>query len=109
MVERVVGDINKSNVFIVGDDKSCFVVDAGANLETIKNSVRQRRVEGILLTHAHYDHFFYVMDYAQEFGCQVFCTYRQYTVWGGAWQGRWPAAVCSGGSPPCNGPSFLLQ
>ena len=74
MVERVVGDINKGNVFVVGDDKACFVVDAGANLETIKNIVGQRRVEGILLTHAHYDHFFYVMDYAREFGCQVFCS-----------------------------------
>ena len=72
MVERIVGDVNSSNVFVVGDDKACFVVDAGANLDSVKNVVGQRHVEGVLLTHGHYDHFFYVMDYLKEFGCQAF-------------------------------------
>lgn len=74
MVERIVGDINKSNVFVVGNDESCFIVDAGANLDAVKKVVGQRKVCAILLTHAHYDHFFYVMDYLKEFGCQAFCS-----------------------------------
>jgi len=74
MIEKVISDLINSNVFVVGDDKACVLVDAGANVQSVKKAVGTRKVLGVFLTHGHYDHSYYVMEYLKEFDCKAFAS-----------------------------------
>jgi glyoxylase-like metal-dependent hydrolase (beta-lactamase superfamily II) len=45
-----------NNVWIVGDDAECLVVDAPHDVDAIADAVGQRRVVAVVATHAHDDH-----------------------------------------------------
>ena len=45
-----------NNVWVVGDESECIVIDAPHNVSTIVDLVAGRRVLAILCTHAHDDH-----------------------------------------------------
>ena len=45
-----------NNVWVVGDDQECVVIDAPHDVEAILALVGERRVKAILCTHAHDDH-----------------------------------------------------
>lgn len=45
-----------NNVYVLGDDQECLVIDAAHDAEAILVAVGGRRVAGILLTHGHDDH-----------------------------------------------------
>jgi glyoxylase-like metal-dependent hydrolase (beta-lactamase superfamily II) len=45
-----------NNVWVVGDDEECVVIDAAHDAEEIMAVVAGRRVKAILCTHAHDDH-----------------------------------------------------
>ncbi len=45
-----------NNVWVVGDDESCVVIDAPHSVDDILGVVAGRRVTAILCTHAHDDH-----------------------------------------------------
>ncbi len=45
-----------NNVWVLGDDTECVVVDAPHDVEGILAVVGDRRVKAVLLTHAHDDH-----------------------------------------------------
>ena len=46
----------ENNVWIVGDDTECLVIDAAHNADAILAAVGDRRLLGILSTHGHNDH-----------------------------------------------------
>lgn len=72
MTIKVVSELIESNVFIVGTENCCVIVDAGAGIESVKRVVGKRKVLGIFLTHGHYDHSYYVLGYAKEFGAKIY-------------------------------------
>ena len=45
-----------NNIWVVGDDEECFVIDAPHDVEAILDVVAGRKVKAILCTHAHDDH-----------------------------------------------------
>jgi glyoxylase-like metal-dependent hydrolase (beta-lactamase superfamily II) len=45
-----------NNVWLVGDDNECIIIDAPHNAAAITEQVNGRHVKAILLTHAHDDH-----------------------------------------------------
>ena len=45
-----------NNVWIVGDDRECVVIDAAHDADAILTAVGDRTLTAILLTHAHNDH-----------------------------------------------------
>ncbi|MGA9747831.1 MAG: MBL fold metallo-hydrolase [Nocardioides sp.] len=45
-----------NNIWVVGDDHECVVIDAPHDVEAIMAVVGERTVKAILLTHAHDDH-----------------------------------------------------
>ena len=45
-----------NNVWVVGDDTECVVIDAPHDVDAIMELVGDRAVRAILLTHAHDDH-----------------------------------------------------
>ncbi|OUM44724.1 MBL fold metallo-hydrolase [Arthrobacter sedimenti] len=45
-----------NNVWVIGDDEECLIIDSPHDAEAIIAQVRGRRVKAILLSHAHNDH-----------------------------------------------------
>jgi glyoxylase-like metal-dependent hydrolase (beta-lactamase superfamily II) len=45
-----------NNIWVIGDDSECVVIDAPHNVDDILAVVGERKVKAILLTHAHDDH-----------------------------------------------------
>jgi glyoxylase-like metal-dependent hydrolase (beta-lactamase superfamily II) len=45
-----------NNIWVVGDDTECVVIDAPHSVDDILAAVGDRRVKGIVCTHAHDDH-----------------------------------------------------
>lgn len=46
----------ENNIWVIGDDTECFVIDAPHSVEDILAVVGDRGVKGIVCTHAHDDH-----------------------------------------------------
>lgn len=46
----------ENNIWVVGDDQECVVIDAPHDVDAILDVVAGRQVKAILLTHAHDDH-----------------------------------------------------
>ncbi len=74
MTERIIGDLIDSNVFVISKDDECIIVDAGTPSEKVAAVVANKNVLAVLLTHGHYDHTYYVMDYLNHFGCKAYCS-----------------------------------
>ncbi len=45
-----------NNIWVIGDDQECLVIDAPHDVEAIMDVVGNRQVKAIVLTHAHDDH-----------------------------------------------------
>ena len=69
---RLVGDIYDSNVFVENIDKNIFIIDAGANFDKI-NDVAEN-VRAIFLTHGHFDHAYFVEDYAKKLNVKIYAS-----------------------------------
>lgn len=69
---RLVGDIYDSNVFVENIDKNIFIIDAGANFDKI-NDVAEN-VRAIFLTHGHFDHAYFVEDYAKKLDVKIYAS-----------------------------------
>ncbi|WFP15229.1 MBL fold metallo-hydrolase [Citricoccus muralis] len=52
-----------NNVWIVGDDERCVVIDPAHDAQAVKDAVGVRTVEVILLTHGHDDHIRAVKEF----------------------------------------------
>lgn len=61
-----------NNIWIVGDDHECVVIDAAHDEAPIAEAVGQREVLGILCTHGHNDHITVAPQLAQRFDSRVF-------------------------------------
>lgn len=55
-----------NNVWVLGDDEECVVIDAPHDSSAIQDLVAGRAVRGILLTHAHDDHVGAAPDVARQ-------------------------------------------
>ncbi len=51
-----------NNVWIIGDDEACIVLDAPHDAKAIMDAVGEREVMAIVLTHAHSDHVDAVLE-----------------------------------------------
>lgn len=60
-----------NNVWVVGDDVECVVIDAPHSVEGILAVVGERRVKAIVCTHAHDDHVRVAPDLAMETGAPI--------------------------------------
>jgi glyoxylase-like metal-dependent hydrolase (beta-lactamase superfamily II) len=61
-----------NNVWVVGDDDSCVVIDAPHSVPGILAVVGGRRVTAILLTHAHDDHVRVAPELAERTGAPLY-------------------------------------
>lgn len=57
------------NVYLIGGER-VYLIDTGTNADLILRQVKE--LDGIIITHAHFDHFAAAYKVQKEFGCPVF-------------------------------------
>ena len=70
-----------NNVWVVGDDDECVVIDAPHDVRAILDVVRGRRVVAIVLTHAHDDHARVAPELARQAGAPVLLHPADEVLW----------------------------
>jgi glyoxylase-like metal-dependent hydrolase (beta-lactamase superfamily II) len=70
-----------NNVWIVGDDAECVVVDAPHDVDAIAAAVGGRRVLAVVATHAHDDHVRRAPELAERLGAPVLLHPADRPVW----------------------------
>ena len=70
-----------NNVWVVGDDDSCVVIDAPHSVPVILDIVAGRRVTAIVLTHAHDDHVRVAPELAERTGAPLFLHPADEPLW----------------------------
>jgi glyoxylase-like metal-dependent hydrolase (beta-lactamase superfamily II) len=70
-----------NNVWVVGDDDSCVVIDAPHSVPGILEVVGGRRVTAILLTHAHDDHVRVAPELAAQTGAPMYLHPADEPLW----------------------------
>lgn len=70
-----------NNVWVVGDDESCVVIDAPHSVPEILTVVNGRRVTAVLLTHAHDDHVRVAPELAGATGAPLYLHPAEEPLW----------------------------
>lgn len=70
-----------NNVWIVGDDEQCIVIDPAHDPDAVVEAVGGRRVVAILLTHGHDDHIRAVREVAERVGAPVHLNPEDTVLW----------------------------
>ena len=70
-----------NNVWVVGDDTECVVIDAPHDVEAILGVVGTRRVVAVLCTHGHDDHVRFAPDLGHVTGAPVLLNPAESEVW----------------------------
>lgn len=65
-------DFRGCNVYLIEDSGKKFIVDTGTpgNLKRAKRILRE--IDGIIITHAHYDHAGSAFEISEDFSCEVY-------------------------------------
>ena len=71
----------ENNVWIVGDDNECAVIDAPHDVDAIVDVVGDRRLTAIVCTHAHDDHVRIAPELAERTGAQILLHPEDQPVW----------------------------
>ncbi|GMA32346.1 MBL fold metallo-hydrolase [Litorihabitans aurantiacus] len=71
----------ENNIWVVGDDAECVVVDAPHSVEAILQVVAGRRVRAIVCTHAHDDHVRVAPALAEATGAPILLHPADAPVW----------------------------
>lgn len=64
--------VMEQNTYVLTKGKFAVIIDAGADLEDVKSVVKNKKVLAVFLTHLHFDHFWYLEEYLNEFDTFVY-------------------------------------
>lgn len=70
-----------NNVWVIGDDEECVIIDAPHDVAAIREVVGDRRVLAVLCTHAHDDHVRVAPDLAAAVDAPVWLHPEDRVVW----------------------------
>jgi glyoxylase-like metal-dependent hydrolase (beta-lactamase superfamily II) len=70
-----------NNVWLVGDDREVIVIDAAHDAEAIAAAVGNRRVLGIVCTHAHDDHVSAAPELSRKLAAPVLLHPEEHVLW----------------------------
>ncbi len=65
-IETFCDNLQNANTYLVYTCDSCVIVDPANNLKVLQKYIENRKIEGVLLTHGHYDHFKMLKDLSKE-------------------------------------------
>ena len=98
-----------NNVWLVGDDDECVVVDAAHDVDEIVAAVGERRLVAILCTHAHDDHVRVAPALSARTGAPVLLHPDDLPVWRIAHPGSEPdGALADGQVIPVGGTTLTV-
>jgi hydroxyacylglutathione hydrolase len=70
-----------NNIWVVGDDRECLVIDAPHDVQAIRDVVAGRRVLAIVCTHGHDDHVRVAPDLAEAVDAPILLHPDEAPVW----------------------------
>ncbi|GAA1340194.1 MBL fold metallo-hydrolase [Arthrobacter roseus] len=70
-----------NNVWIVGDDNECIIIDAPHDIQPILTAISGRTVKAILLTHAHDDHIGAALELQKSTGAPIHLHSEDRMLW----------------------------
>lgn len=79
-----------NNVWIVGDEREVFVIDAAHDADKIAEAVGGRTVKAIVCTHAHDDHVNQAPALADRFSAPILLNPAESVLWDMTWPDRQP-------------------
>ena len=65
-IKKIVTGALEENCYVLLSDKTCLIVDPGADSKKIKEVVGDHKVQSILITHSHFDHIGALRDFLNE-------------------------------------------
>ena len=71
----------ENNVWVIGDDARCVIIDPAHDLDAVAGLVADREVTAILLTHAHDDHAGLAPEASQRFDAPVLLHPEDRPLW----------------------------
>jgi glyoxylase-like metal-dependent hydrolase (beta-lactamase superfamily II) len=86
-----------NNVWIVGDDKECVVIDPAHDAVAVANAVDGRKVTAVLLTHGHDDHIRAVAEFKDLVKAPVHLHREDWMLWQAVYPGTEPDREISHG------------
>jgi glyoxylase-like metal-dependent hydrolase (beta-lactamase superfamily II) len=86
-----------NNVWIVGDEEECVIIDSPHDAAAIISAVRGRKVTAVLLTHAHNDHIGAAREVAQAVGAPIYLNPEDQVLWEQVYPGTTPDKAISDG------------
>lgn len=63
---------DNANTYVVGNTDEVIIIDPANRLSNITTAVKNRKVLGIFLTHAHYDHFITLTDVLNKYNVNCY-------------------------------------
>ena len=75
-IEKIMVGYLRCNCYILEIDNHVLVIDPGDEGDKIIKSIANRQVDGIVITHHHYDHDGAVQDLVKEYNCNVYDRYN---------------------------------
>jgi glyoxylase-like metal-dependent hydrolase (beta-lactamase superfamily II) len=79
-----------NNVWVIGTDTDCVVIDAPHRVDTILEVIGRRRVHAILATHAHDDHIRVARELAQDVDAPIMLHPADRVLWDEIFPGHPP-------------------
>lgn len=70
-----------NNIWVVGDDEECIVIDAPHDVEAILAVVGDRRLDAIVCTHAHDDHVRVAPELRERTGAPIWLHPAELPLW----------------------------
>lgn len=71
-VKKLMIGLLQTNTYLLIDHSHCIIIDPAANPKRILKEVQNLKVDGIALTHGHFDHIGAVDALTHQLGCDVF-------------------------------------
>ena len=73
-ISVLTGTLLETNNYIIEDQGQIVLIEASANLSSVKELVKEKKAVAILLTHGHWDHYINLEKFAEEFKCPIYMT-----------------------------------
>lgn len=96
-----------NNVWIIGTDSECIVIDPAHNAQAVADAVGDRAVTAILLTHGHDDHIRSVAEFRELSGAPVHLHRDDWMLWNDVYPEAEPDADITDGEEFSIGGSTL--
>ena len=68
MIKTIYGNEEYANTYVICRFDQCVIIDPSHDMPSILESVNQRKIVGVLITHAHQDH----VDLIAQFDCPIY-------------------------------------